>query len=464
MTPFSAYATVRLFLDGMLAMMALYALLSFCQQRRAIYWQYALYIGTMIVVFRIDDEEYKRADYLPGVNFYASNLEAIAFILYIRFAILLIDIPRQDAFTYGVLKGMVAILGAGMLIDTALWLGHTADMVRSSVYTMNRFGVALTALVVVPRIIRLRLPVVNYFIAGSTLFVAGCLVALVINFAPSLFTREAGNPFTFPISFMQIGVVGEVLCFTLGMALRNQLIEREKIVYQAQLIEQLRENEQKQQRLERIRDDIARDLHDDVGSDLSTISILSQVAARQVERQPDEAYQTLNTIATTARHIITAMRETVWSLRSVETSLESFCFRLRETAEALFAHQSATQLYLHLPDDALPWLLPAEGRRDLLLMAKEMMHNALRHAQADSVTVRLWIESDVFCLSVSDDGRGFVYDPARPERGTGLRSMQQRASALGGQLRVDTMIGQGTRLTFSGPLVPAPQSEIAEVV
>lgn len=452
MATHNAYATLRLFLDGMLSMMALYALLSYFQQRKAIYWQYALYIGCMIATFYIDDIGYRRTNYQPGADYWAALLETVALVLYIRFAVLLIDIPTQDPFSYRVLRIITLVLIAGIVLDTLLWLAGVSNTVRSSLYTLNRFGVAAGALVVMPRIFRLRQPVVTYFIAGSLLFTAGCVLALCINFIPGLFTRQPSNPFTFPIAYMQLGVVGEVLCFTLGMSLRNRQIEREKIQVQAQLIEQLLENEQKQQKLQHIRDDIARDLHDDIGSDLSSISMLSQAAARLLTTQPDQARLMLETIGQTARRVVAAMREIVWSLNSNQTSLESFGHRLRETANLLFDHQ-AVNLHLNLPADSDPaWVLPAEGRRDLFLMVKEMLHNAVRHAQATNVYVDIRQEPGMLYVTVRDDGRGFVPAATDGKGGNGLRSLRQRAVAMNGQLTIESQPDSGTCVTFQCPL------------
>ncbi|MGF7214368.1 signal transduction histidine kinase [Spirosoma lacussanchae] len=446
----AAYTTLRLFLDGMLCMMALYALLSYFQQQKSIYWQYALYILCMVATFWIDDIGYGKVDYLPGADYRAALLETIAFVLYIRFSVLLMNIAAQDPVSYRILWVITTILIAGALLDTVLWLAGASDSLRSTLYTINRFGVAAGALLVMPRILRLRQAVVTYFIVGSLLFTSGCLLALCINFIPALFTRQIDHPFTYPITFMQLGVVGEVLCFTLGMSLRNRENEQEKIKYQAQLIEQLLENERKQQKLQRIRDDIARDLHDDVGSDLSSINLLSQAAARQLDRQPDEARSLILTIGQTSRRVVATMREIVWSLNSAQTSLESFSFRLRETASLLFDHQP-TELHLDLPLDSDPtWVLPAEGRRDLFLMVKEMLHNAVRHAQASHVYVQVRQQAGVLQVRVRDDGRGFRV--ADRTTGNGLRSLNQRAASLSGQLHIESAPGAGTLITFQCPL------------
>ncbi|MBC8151873.1 MAG: hypothetical protein H7Z72_03080 [Bacteroidetes bacterium] len=450
------YIDLRLFLDGMLCMMALYALLHYAQHRKTIYWQYALYIGCMIITFRLDDTDYAQADYRPGANYWVALIESGALVLYIQFALLLMEIPRYDPFSARLLRYMALLLAGGVVLDTLLYAGGVSAESRSLLYTLNRVVLAGGALLVVPRIIRLKQMVVMYFIVGSFFFVAGCLLALCVNFVPRFFTRNPAEPFSYPVTIMQIGVVLEVLCFNLGMSLRNREVEREKIAMQAQLIEQLQENERKQQTLQRIRQDIARELHDDLGADLSGLSLLSSVAAGQVARQPDDARATLKVIGETARRVVTSMREIIWSLNATHLSVESTLFRLRQTAYALFEHQS-TELHLELPADIGEEDIPPESRRELFLMFKEILHNTARHAQAQQVHVQVVMRDQMLCLTVHDDGIGF--DVASGQHtGNGLASMYQRADALGGQLNIDSEPGRGTSVYFCGPVVTHSQA------
>ncbi|MFD2569535.1 histidine kinase [Spirosoma soli] len=451
MASFTAYTTLRLFLDGMLTMMGLYALLSYFQQRKAIYWQYALYIACMVIDLRLSDVGYAKPDYLPGAFYPETFVETVAYMLYIRFTILLINPAEQDPIAYRVMQALIIAFAIALALDTVLYLANASAAVRSGIYMGERLLMTLVGLYLIPRFFRLRNNVVSYFIAGSLLLVLGSIAALLTNYLPPENRLQPDNAFTFPVTLLQIGVVGEVLFFTLGMSLRNRENEREKIQYQAQLIEQLRENERKQERLQRIRDDIARDLHDDVGADLSGISLLSQVAARQVDEQPDQAQATLKVIRQRTRRVVATMREIVWSLNSAQTSLESFSYRLQETAGQLFEHQS-TVLHLQLPVDDADWTLPAEGRRDLFLMVKEMLHNVIRHADAQNAYLTLWVEQNMLCIAVRDDGQGFVVQLNGNRVGNGLRSMQQRAAAINGQLMIESIPGIGTTVTFRCPL------------
>ena len=453
-----AYTTLRLFLDGMLCMMGLYALLSYFQQRKPIYWQYALYIGCMVLDLRLSDVGYAQPDYQPGAFYAETFVESVAYMLYIRFTILLINPAEQDPVVYRFMQALILAFAVALAIDTVLWLANVADSIRSGIYMTERLLMSAVGLYLIPRFFRLRNSVISYFIAGSLLLILGSIAALLTNYLPAESRLQPGNAFTFPVSLLQIGVVGEVLCFTLGMSLRHRHNEREKIQYQAQLIEQLRENERKQEKLQRIRDDIARDLHDDVGADISNISLLSQVASRQLSGQPDQARATLQSIGQTARQVVATMREIIWSLNSAQTSLESFSYRLQETASTLFEHQ-ATTLHLHLPTDDMAWVLPAEGRRDLFLMVKEMLHNTLRHAQARNVYVAVWVDESELYLTVRDDGHGFRVSPNLGRAGNGLRSMEKRAASLNGQLTIQSQPDAGTTISFRCPL-----AEVDELV
>lgn len=436
-------------------MMLMYALLSYIQQRKAIYWQYALYIGCMLITFRLDDRDYGLASYAPGGNYAVALIESVAFILYIRFAILLIDIPRYDPFSHRVLRYMTILLAGGLLLDTILWVSGVSELARSTLYTVNRFALAGLALVVVPRLFRLRKPVVSYFITGTFIFVAGCVAALCLNFIPAFFTRDPNNPLTFPVSYMQVGVVLEVLCFTLGLSRLNQQMEAEKQAVQAQLIEQLRENERKQEKLQRIRDDIARDLHDELGADLGGIGMLALSASRQVMNRPDEVSSKLVLISQSARRVVATMREIIWNMNSVHDTLQNVASRLEETARNLLS-QPAIDLHLELPPRGTDGPLPAEYRRDLFLLFKEALHNVIRHSGARQAVIRLYVETlasseSQLTLIVQDDGRGF--DPQTVGKGgNGLRSMQQRAASLGGTLLIETAKEGGTTLIFKGPV------------
>ena len=444
------YPQLRIFFDGMLCMMTLYALFSFTQHRKAIYWQYAFYILCMVITFYWDDIDYGKADYLPGASLKVVIVESIAFILYIRFAVLLIEIPRLDPFSNRLLQIMTIIICIEMAVDLILYFAKVSDLVKSNNYIVFRCILALGSLVVVPRILKLREVSVGYFIAGSLFFVLGCIMSLTINFIPATFNRDPSNPLSFPITFMEVGVILEVLCFTMGMSVKNRRNEIEKIEVQEQLIEQLRENEKKQSALLRIRDDISRDLHDELGSDLGSISVMSHAAIRQLNNQDQNTENTIFVIGETSRKVIARMREVIWSLHSAHDSIGNFSFRIKETAYALFEHHPV-ELHLNFASDDMDLRIPIEFKRNLFLVYKEILHNIVRHSEAKHVYISLFTDGNYLNLVVEDDGIGFLYQENK-STGNGMLNLKHRTSAFAGKFLMETRPGEGTKVTIQCPV------------
>ena len=445
-----SYPQLRLFFDGMLCMMACYAIFSFFEHRKAIYWQYAFYIVCMMITFYLDDIDYQQADYKPGANFAVAFIESLAFLLYIRFAILLIEIPRLDPFSHRLLRIMTIVLCVEICIDLLFFLTPVSDDVKTTSYITFRSLLAIGALVVVPRILKLHQVAIGYFIAGSFFFVVGCLLALSINYIPFIFTKNSENPFSYPVTYMQFGVILEVLCFTLGMSVKNRQNEREKIDAQGQLIEQLQENEKKQIALQRIRDDISRDLHDELGADLSSISAMCHASIRQIKTNNPAAQDTITQVGETSRKVIRRMREIIWSLHSKHDSIDNFSFRVKETAYTLLEHQPM-ELHLDLPVDEIDLQIPNDSRRNLFLIYKEVLHNIVRHSKAKNVHVSISVEEGNLLLQVGDDGIGFAVG-TDSKSGNGLVNLKQRAAALSGKLLIDSKPGAGTTVRVSCPI------------
>lgn len=205
--------------------------------------------------------------------------------------------------------------------------------------------------------------------------------------------------------------------------------------------------------LERVRTRIATDLHDDIGSSLSQIAILSEVARRRADGRTDVA-QALAEIAGASRELVDSMNDIVWSIDPDQDRLEDLAHRMRRFAGDLLT-SADIRLRFDAPDEGSPLALPAHLRRDLYLIFKESLHNLVRHSGATEACVEFRRQRDWLVLSVRDNGRGF--DCGRTEGGHGLASMRARARNLGGGLEV-TSNSQGTAVTLRIPLKGAASS------
>jgi signal transduction histidine kinase/ligand-binding sensor domain-containing protein len=205
--------------------------------------------------------------------------------------------------------------------------------------------------------------------------------------------------------------------------------------------------------LANVRTRIATDLHDDIGANLTRIAILSEVARQQAPAGDGHADAPLGSIATIARESATAMSDIVWAISPERDTLSDMVRKMRDHAEEVFESREIS-LALDLPDGAEPVKLGVDVRRDLYLIFKEAVNNAVRHSGCQHVSIALRIAGSRLKLEVADDGIGF--DPVGERDGNGLDSMRRRAARLGGELEVDGRAGIGTTIGLTMPIVERP--------
>jgi ligand-binding sensor domain-containing protein/signal transduction histidine kinase len=205
----------------------------------------------------------------------------------------------------------------------------------------------------------------------------------------------------------------------------------------------------------RVRARIAADLHDDLGTSLYRISILSELADRRIGTSGSDARRLLSEIGETARALIDSTGDMVWSVDPRRDDLASLATRVRAYAsELLEAH--GIEWTLELSPGAEKTLVGAQTRRQIYLVFKEALHNALRHGRPTRVTLRVSAADSHLECEIRDDGAGFASGPpARDDAGSdgyGLQTMRERARSLGADLRVWSAPGEGTRVWLRAPL------------
>ena len=198
--------------------------------------------------------------------------------------------------------------------------------------------------------------------------------------------------------------------------------------------------------IERVRTRAATDLHDDLGSSLSRISILSEVAKRKLGSDAPEPI--LDEIADSARGLVDALGDNIWSIDPRRDDVRSLLRRVRQCATAVFEAQSIA-LDVRMEPDVASLPIGAEQRRETYLILKEALNYSARHSNARRVAVVANADGRMLRIAVEDDGRGF--SRGRDE-GRGLSSMSDRAKRAGGNLEIASRPGEGTRVLVSVPL------------
>jgi ligand-binding sensor domain-containing protein/signal transduction histidine kinase len=210
-----------------------------------------------------------------------------------------------------------------------------------------------------------------------------------------------------------------------------------------------RSREERFAELERVRKRIATDLHDDIGSSLTQISILSEVVLQKTDANDSHLSGPLSMIAVASRELVDSMSDIVWAINPQKDHLNDLTQRMRRFAsDVLTARNIAFEFSAPDEDDDVP--LGANIRREVFLIFKESVNNLVRHSGCTEAEIEFRAEPGKLWLKLHDNGRGF--DAAQKSQGHGLASMRERTIGLGGELNIISSNGQGTTLTVSIPL------------
>lgn len=198
----------------------------------------------------------------------------------------------------------------------------------------------------------------------------------------------------------------------------------------------------RQLEVQAVRMRIARDLHDQVGTGLSQIAILSEVAQRSADRQP------LAQIAETSRELVDSISDIVWAINPARDNLPDLAQRMRRFASDLFTTRNVELEFEAGGLGESAESIGPETRRQVFLIYRECLRNVVRHSQCQRVKVRIVRENGALVVQVADDGVGF--DRSAATGGTGLASLEERARSVGG--RIEWVNGTGTTVTLRVPL------------
>ena len=219
----------------------------------------------------------------------------------------------------------------------------------------------------------------------------------------------------------------------LTMAFANQVataIENARLYEQAQQLATLEERQR-----------LARELHDSVTQTLFSMTLLGEALPQILDRDPERARERIARLNDLARGALAEMRALIFELRPESLEREGLTAALEKQAAALRSRHLLVVEVTLCPEPNLP----LEMKDDLYRIAREALHNTVKHANATYVTLQLALTAGAIMLEVTDNGAGF--DPSGDFPGhLGLRSMRERVGRLGGELRIESAPGRGTRV------------------
>lgn len=242
-----------------------------------------------------------------------------------------------------------------------------------------------------------------------------------------------------------------LLAFTLTLIAIVRYVSFRRLRRQVIVLEQ-------QAALQRERSRIARDIHDDLGANLTQIAFLGELAD-QDRGEPDKAAERVQKISATARQAIKSLDEIVWAVNPRNDTLAHLMDYAGQFALD-YLRLAGIRCRLDFPEQCPPCELSSDLRHNLFLVIKEALNNIVKHARASEVRLGIRVSGDLLDVTIEDNGCGFdsssAGDGAHDPLADGLRNMRHRMGDIGGTFEFQSAPGRGTRTHLGLPLQPAP--------
>lgn len=228
----------------------------------------------------------------------------------------------------------------------------------------------------------------------------------------------------------------------MGIALGSVVIIGFLLINRYRVMNQIK----RQNEMEQIRNSIARDLHDDIGSTLSTINIMSNLAMQEKSNGNNTH---LSRIAEQSSRMMENMTDIVWSINPVNDSLEKVAVKMKVFANEILEPKNIA--YRFSGEESLSGLaLDAEKRKNLFLIFKEAINNAAKYSRATEIGITLKKNEGKLRMIITDNGIGFNDETVK--RGNGLKNMESRAANLSANFKVSSASGSGTHIELEMPI------------
>jgi len=208
-------------------------------------------------------------------------------------------------------------------------------------------------------------------------------------------------------------------------------------------------NVEKEKEKALMRNQIAADLHDEIGSNLSTISLQSRMMAnaRLLDDNSNKQLQEISNIASITTETI---RDIVWFINPFHDKSEDLFIRMKELASKMLINLNYTFTSKGNDERIFDSLPDLNKRRHIYLIFKEALNNIIKHSGATEVSVILLTEDKKFIMIVTDNGKGFNEEEIK--RGEGLRNLRNRATQAGSRIFIESKSGKGTKIILEVPI------------
>ena len=419
---------------GILLMMIIYSLTNFIQNWKGEYLFYALYGACMMALFFIKALFYRENHpfYFFFEEYFDFVIQVSGYYFYIRFTRLIIgtahNYPSMDKAFRTAQTILVVLLAVYSLV---YFCGGPYPLLNTLENGGKCFLLGLLFFYIIVGFAQ-RNKLMNYLLAGNlALLLLSLTSQLVILFGVRF--PYVSSFFNQALFYYELGVVIELVFFLAALAYKNkkELIEKVKIEQTMKLDQEKKEFETKLAIIQAQQDErsrISADMHDELGSGVTAIRLMSELAKR---RLVDQSIPEIEKISMSANELMNKMNTIIWSMNATNDTLANLIAYMRAFAIEHFEN-SAIECTVDVPDVIPDIEISGEKRRNIFLVVKEALNNALKHSKTTRLVLRILIEEELR-IEVHDFGQGIQTEKMR-QFSNGLTNMQRRMESIGGTI------------------------------
>jgi signal transduction histidine kinase len=293
-------------------------------------------------------------------------------------------------------------------------------------------------------------PLLNYLVAGNlALIVFSVMSQAIIQFEWRPVDVK-GSVFNRALFYYEIGLVLELGFFLSGLAFKNRrdIIDRVKERERLKLDNERKEFEKQVAVMaaqQEERDRISADMHDELGSGMTAIRLMSEIMKGRMKEQ---TFPELEKISNSANDLLGKMNTIIWTMKSSNDTLESLVAYIRAHATEYF-DSTPISCTVQVPPVIPQVDVSGEKRRNIFLSVKEALNNTMKHSQASNVRIEIITKNNRLTIHVSDNGVGIDQEQLR-RFGNGLSNMRRRMESIDGSFKIEN--NGRCVLTFEAPI------------
>lgn len=425
-----------------LAVQFIYILVNWYFFRQKEYVFYAIYIVALTAYFSnkyLGDANGMIS--LGSIKYYKlyldKNLVIVAFYCYFKFVVSFIEAEKRYPEIYRFMRytyrfALFYLIGNITLVYLTrnLFLENVLFFATNSVFTT-------IVIVYLSRMVFKKIePLFRFVFVGTCLYGFGSFITLLLSMNKSLLENDH-------FLYFQIGVFLEMICLNAGLIYKSNMFQRQLILSQEKIIEEYEKSQALSLEMEHTREQISRDLHDDVGATLSSVKAYSEI----LKDNPGNTV-IAELIKDNAAEMIERLEVIAWATNPQHDNFKSLQSRMQKFAMPI-CHSQNIQCSFCSDDINDEITIPGEARQNIFLVFKEVINNMVKYASATKCSVKLLIDNHKFIMQIADNGRGL--DGSIKGNGNGLANMRSRTAELTGALDIDSASGKGTEITMSLP-------------